>query len=239
VSLLPGFLFGLLLAGGAGWFLLPHWQRKQAERQLQDRCRAARAIVLSYDDGPGAQLTDRLLALFRAEGVKASFFFLGSHADENPEVAARVIAEEHEVGSHTHGHSNAWKTLPWRMTADVDHGIRTITAVGGNPSLHRPPYGKMTIGSRLDARRRGLRIGWWTIDSRDSWNRRPIGDVVAEISAKSGGVVLMHDYDSYSRGQAEGMSHADHVVMLTQEIIALARRDGFRLMTLGELERQS
>jgi peptidoglycan-N-acetylglucosamine deacetylase len=238
VSLLPGLMFGLLLAGAAGWFLIPHWQRKQAERRLAARCQANRAIVLSYDDGPGSQLTDRLLALFQAEKVKATFFFLGRNAEAGPDVATRVIAAGHEVGSHTHGHSNAWKSLPWRMTADVAHGIQTITALGGDASLHRPPYGKMTIGSRLDARRRGLRLGWWTVDSRDSWQRRPIPEVVEEIRAKGGGVVLMHDFDSYSRGQTSGMSHADHVVQLTEEIIALARRDGFRLMTLGELEQQ-
>lgn len=231
-------MVGLLALAGVVWFLVPHWLRKQGEKRLAARCRAHRAIVLSFDDGPGALLTDSLLALFRAERIRATFFFLGRHADAQPEVAARVVADGHEVGSHTHGHSNAWKSLPGRMAADMAHGIRTITALGGDPTLHRPPFGKMTLASLLDSRRRGLMLAWWTVDSRDSWQRRPIGEVIDEIRAKGGGVVLMHDFDNYARGQTPGLSHPDHVLALTREIVALARRENFRLMTLGELERQ-
>lgn len=236
--MLAGLLAGLLGLAATLWFVAPHVLRKRGEQRLAERCRAQRAIVLSYDDGPGATLTEALLALLRAEQVRACFFFLGRHVDANPATAAQVVAEGHEVGSHTHGHSNAWKSLPGRMTADVAHGIGTITALGGDAALHRPPFGKMTLGSLLDARRRGLKLAWWTVDSRDSWNRRAIPDVLAEIRAKGGGVVLMHDYDSYLRGQTPGVSHAEHVLALTGEIVALARAEDFRLMTLGELDRQ-
>lgn len=233
----------VLAAAGlaAAWFLVPFALRRVAEARLARRCREARAIVLSYDDGPGPELTPRLLDLLKAEGVPASFFVLGRHAEASPGLVRRLVEEGHEVGSHTRDHANAWKTGPLAFARDLAAGIRTAGALGADRGLFRPPYGKMTLAGLADGVRRGLRYGWWTVDTRDSWACRPIGEVLGEIEAKGGGVVLMHDFDEYPRAVgapgAAGASHAEHVLALTGRIIALARERGYRLMRLGDLGR--
>ena len=43
-----------------GWFILPFGLRRLAEIRLARLCKAHKVIVLSYDDGPGPALTQRL-----------------------------------------------------------------------------------------------------------------------------------------------------------------------------------
>ncbi len=228
----------LLLMLGAGvlaWFLVPYAWRRMEERALAERCRAARAIVLSYDDGPGTVLTPALLDLFERRDVRASFFMLGNRISERPEVVRRLVEAGHDLGSHSETHLNAWYTLPWAVSRDIEAGMRTVGSAGGKPTLFRPPFGKVTLAGLLAAWRRNIALCWWTVDTRDSWKRRPTEEVLAELKAKGGGVVLMHDYDSYDHG-ADPVSHVDHVLGLSARILDFAKEGGFRIVTLSELE---
>ena len=230
--------FGLAIAGFAVfllfWFALPISLRKWGEGRLARLCRARRVIVLSYDDGPGVTLTPQLLDLLAETAVKASFHVLGRHAIQRPALLRRMIAEGHDVGSHTQDHSNAWRSPPWRAARDLAAGVSTVRSLGGHWRLFRPPFGKQTGGGLLQAALLGLRHCWWTVDSRDSWARRPIAEVLAELRRRGGGVVLMHDFDRYDRAPPEP-AHVDHVLELTRQIIVFAGAEGFRMLPLSRL----
>ncbi len=232
---LPALLLAVL-AAGAGWFLVPLAARRLGERRLAARCRAGRAILLSYDDGPGATLTPALLDLLARLGARATFFVRGDHAEAHPALVRRALAEGHAVGHHSHAHSNAWKTLPHRHAADIARGRAVVTALGGDPRLHRPTYGKQTLASWLAARLGGVTLCWWTIDPRDSWAPRPVADVLAAIDRAGGGAVLLHDFEDYPRlAPADRAGHPAHVLALTEAIVAHARARGFRLVTFADL----
>ncbi len=224
----------ILGAAAAAWILLPFSWRRQEERALADQCRKARAIVLSYDDGPGERLTPALLELFQRRGAKASFFMLGKRVSARPAIARQLVADGHDLGSHSESHVNGWKSLPGTWARDVDAGMRSVESAGGSPALFRPPYGKVTLAGWLAHRKRGTRFAWWTVDSQDSWKRRPIAEVLAEIEAKGGGVVLMHDFDSYDSGP-DPLPHADHVLALTTAILDLADARNMRVVSLSQL----
>jgi len=216
------------------WFLLPFSLRKWGEARLDRRCLAGRAIVLTYDDGPGPGLTPPLLDLLAEYGARASFHVLGRNAELAPDLMRRLVAEGHEVGSHTQDHANAWKSSPLRFARDLAAGVKTVDAFGGQGRHFRPPFGKMTLAGLVQGLALGLRYGWWTVDSRDSWDRRPIADVLAELTRRGGGVVLMHDFDTYTRAPSLP-SHQDHVLALTRSILDMARREGFRIIPLSAL----
>jgi peptidoglycan-N-acetylglucosamine deacetylase len=227
-------LASIILVTGAIWFLFPFALRKVAEKQLETRCRESRSIVLSYDDGPGSDLTLQLLDELADENILASFFVLGKNTAGKTETLCRLIAAGHDVGTHTFLHTNAWKAMPWVVNRDIVAGISVVQRSGGHSRLFRPPFGKMTLASLCLCKRLGLQVVWWTVDSRDSWNRRPVNDVLSEIEAKGGGVVLMHDFDDYVKAP-QNPRHADHVISLTREIIAFAKRGNYRIIPYSSL----
>jgi len=232
--MIPGIISAILI-GGLSWFLLPFFWRKRREARLARLCQTHGLIALTYDDGPGQTLTSKLITLLETRHVQASFFVLGKHAAARPELIRDLVAHGHEVGHHTHDHSNAWKTAPWTMARDLAHGIRTVTGLGGAAHLFRPPYGKVTIAGLIQGYASGLTHAFWSVDTRDSWARRPTREVLDEIGAKGGGVVLMHDYDDYDAG-GDGSSHEDHVLSLTGAIIDFARARGLKIVRFSEIE---
>lgn len=223
-----------LLAIGLLWFAVPFALRLAETRRLRNLCVRKRAIVLSYDDGPSQSVSPALVALLAERKAPATFFLLGGNAAARPALVRKLQSDGHEIGSHTRDHSNAWKTTPWRALRDVQAGRAVLREIGVPTRLFRPPFGKTTLASLVQRLWARLRFAYWTVDSRDSWDRRPVEDILSEIAAQGGGVVLMHDFDAPQRGPTP-MEHHDYVLGLTASLIEFARRNGFTLMRFGDL----
>jgi polysaccharide deacetylase family protein (PEP-CTERM system associated) len=68
---------------------------------------------------------DRILALFDAKGVRATFFTLGWIAERYPNVVKRIVAGGHELASHGYGHLRASD----QTRAEFDNDIRSSKAL--------------------------------------------------------------------------------------------------------------
>src|SRR5439155_27076158 len=66
-------------------------------------------IAMTFDDGPSATLTPKLLDLLAAHHIKATFFVIGENVAEHPEIVARAAREGHEIGNHSWSHPNLAK----------------------------------------------------------------------------------------------------------------------------------
>ena len=61
-------------------------------------------VALTFDDGPDAEATVRLLDALKERGIRASFFVIGEKAQSCPEVVRRMAGEGHLIGNHTFHH---------------------------------------------------------------------------------------------------------------------------------------
>jgi polysaccharide deacetylase family protein (PEP-CTERM system associated) len=68
---------------------------------------------------------DRILALFDAKGVRATFFTLGWIAERYPNVVKRIVVGGHELASHGYGHLRASD----QTRAEFDNDIRSSKAL--------------------------------------------------------------------------------------------------------------
>lgn len=216
-----------------GAYLSPHALRVARVRRLARWCAANRALALTYDDGPSQELTARVLDVLSERGVKATFFLLGGRAEAAPHVADLLKDEGHELGCHSHEHLHAWKTWPWRARRDVARGFEALARWVGAGGMFRPPYGKMTLLTSCEAWMRGARVGWWTVDSGDTWDPMAnAGDAIERVRRAGGGVALLHDFD---RDTPDAEERATFVLDVTRGLLDLAEREGWRVLTLGEV----
>src|SRR5437764_2618291 len=153
-------------------------------------------IAMSFDDGPSATLTPKLLDLLAARHIKATFFVIGENVAEHPEIVARAAREGHEIGNHSWSHPNFGKMSDEsvrRQLQQTDDAIKSAT--GKRPTLLRPPYGSITAREKRWIHDEfGYDIILWDVDPYD-WKRPGPAVVRARIlkETRPGSIVLSHD----------------------------------------------
>ena len=153
-------------------------------------------IAMTFDDGPSATLTPKLLDLLAAHHIKATFFVIGENVAEHPEIVTRAAREGHEIANHSWSHPNFGKMSDEsvrRQLQQTDDAIRNAT--GKRPTLLRPPYGSITAREKRWIHDEfGYDIILWDVDPYD-W-KRPGSAVVRNRILKEtrpGSIVLSHD----------------------------------------------
>jgi peptidoglycan/xylan/chitin deacetylase (PgdA/CDA1 family) len=153
-------------------------------------------IALTFDDGPNATLTPKLLDLLAARHLKATFFVIGQNAADHPEILKRAVREGHEIGNHSWSHPNLGKMSDEAVRRELQKTDDAITAaIGKRPILLRPPYGSITAHQKKWIHDEfGYRIILWDVDPLD-WKRPGPSVVTARIlkETKAGSIVLSHD----------------------------------------------
>src|SRR5262249_31408401 len=102
-------------------------------------------IAMTFDDGPSAKLTPKLLDLLAAHHIKVTFFLIGENVAEHPEIVAREVREGHEVANHSWSHPNLGKMSDDGVRGQLRRTDDAIRSASGNSlTLMRPPYGSIS-----------------------------------------------------------------------------------------------
>lgn len=151
----------------------------------------AGTVYFTFDDGPHATWTPKVLAVLRKYGVKAVFFEVGQNVSWYPSITRSLRYYGNKIGNHTWSHPN----LTTLSTASVTWQLnRMESALGYRPRCVRPPYGATNSRIATIIANRGQRQILWTVDPRD-WSRPGTWSIVNRVLAnvRSGSRILMHD----------------------------------------------
>ena len=150
--------------------------------------RADKAVYLTFDDGPIPEVTPKVLAILDRYGVKATFFMVGENIDKHPEVFRQVVEAGHAIGNHTYNHLKGWYTPYNEYMANVDKFPKET-------KLFRPPYGKATFRQRRALHKKGYRLIYWDILTRDYDPTRTPEQMLKQIqrNVRPGSIINFHD----------------------------------------------
>ncbi len=181
-------------------------------------------IALTFDDGPRASVTDRILAYLRESGGRATFFMVGNRVAANENSVNQMVAQGCQVGNHTFDHQYITRLSLEEMQQQIGGTNQAVLdACGILPMVIRPPGGKVDEASLTILETMGMPAVMWSIDTKDWQHRDAQMTVEAVLSqVKDGDIVLMHDIYP---------STADAAAVL---IPALTER-GYQLVTVSEL----
>ncbi|MEP6698451.1 MAG: polysaccharide deacetylase family protein [Verrucomicrobiota bacterium] len=153
-------------------------------------------IAMTFDDGPSANLTPKLLDLLAAHHMKATFFVVGENAAEHPDILRRAAREGHEIANHSWSHPDLSKKSADGVRRELQKTDDAIfAAIGRHPTLMRPPYGALTEHQRRWIHDEfGYRIIIWDVDPLD-WKRPGPSVVCSRIlkATRPGSIILAHD----------------------------------------------
>lgn len=166
---------------------------------LKALCRAESAdkvVALTFDDGPDADSTPRVLDLLKRYDVRATFFVVGEQARQNPELIHRMVAEGHTVAGHSYYHlpqSTLWSSQ--RYTEELFRCNDVVARVTGlRMRLYRPPFGVTNPPiARAVKNLRLIPVGWSvrSLDTMTKNSDRVVDRVMRGL--RGGDVILLHD----------------------------------------------
>lgn len=155
-------------------------------------CARARCFALTFDDGPSALTTPKVLAVLEKYHVHATFFVIGKHIAGNQALIARMARDGDEVGNHTWSHPDLTTLSHSQILEQVDRTQAAVESAGAPvPTLLRPPYGAVDKKVINDV---PLPLAMWNEDPKD-WQVLNAQKVVQnfEAGAQPGGVADLHD----------------------------------------------
>ena len=202
-------------------------------------------LAISFDDGPDAVWTPRILDVLKQYNVKASFMVIGEEAADNTGLLKRYVREGHEIGNHTWTHPDISEISEFQLRSELNLTERLFAAeLGRQPLYFRPPYSidqEPDTNDQAAPAERIQQMGYTIIGNKidtDDWNEHPrkspqeITDSVLEqlndmktASWKRGSIILMHD---------GGGDRAATVAALPLLITTL-RAKGYQIVPVSEL----
>ena len=187
--------------------------RKQTDEKI---------VALTFDDGPDATQTPKVLDVLKASNTPATFFCIGSQVGGNEHIIRRMAAEGHTLGNHSYVHSSTFPLLSTRaMTADMVLCQQTLKAIWpGEVTWFRPPFGVTNPTVARVVKHLGyLPIGWniRTFDTTSSSHDKILKRIDKQL--RPGSVILLHD-------RVPGSER------LLAEILNLLCRRGYRVVSL-------
>jgi peptidoglycan/xylan/chitin deacetylase (PgdA/CDA1 family) len=215
----------------------------------------AKQIALTFDDGPASR-TEELSAYLASQGIKAGFFVNGKNVSSYPNALAKIVADGHVVGNHTHDHFDMTdkNVFPVNATGNA----KLVNELAATDSLIAPfvPSGRFMFRApygAFDARDYNVlsasamdkyvgHIGWDVGSARTAttaadwacWQYNPqlttkgCGDLyLKEIQSVDHGIVLMHDADYGNPQNHSTTSGLGNTVDMVKYLVPLLKAQGY------------
>jgi peptidoglycan/xylan/chitin deacetylase (PgdA/CDA1 family) len=181
-------------------------------------------IALTFDDGPHGPITGQLLDVLKQLKVPATFFVVGKMADKHPDLLRRIVADGHDLASHTYNHYRLPMLTPPQMVQELLEGANAIKrATGFTPKLYRPPGGEYDERVLQATRQVGQTMVLWTADPGDFV--QPGTQVIIERTMKkirSGGIILLHD-------------GVPQTIQIVPYLVQRLRAEGYHFVTCSQM----
>lgn len=177
-------------------------------------------VAITYDDGPNAKTTPKVLDVLEQKYAVATFFMVGQNIEGKEDIIRRSYEMGNEMGNHTWDHTNLSKVGADTIRSKIEDTNAAIQAICNVESpILRPPYGAYNSTVKETV---GTPIVLWSLDTLDWSTRSADATYDACMEAKDGDIILMHDIH-------------ESTVVAAEDIVAGLQEKGFQLVTVSEL----
>jgi len=149
-------------------------------------------VAITFDDGPGYEVTESLIDQLDKRDAKVTFFMVGNRVQKQPILVKRIFDAGHTIGNHSYSHKSFNKQKPEGYLYEINTTNQLIKDITGQDVIYvRPPYGSYKKSTLENV---NMNFVLWSIDTLD-WKTRNAEMVYNEIinNVEDGDIVLLHD----------------------------------------------
>jgi peptidoglycan/xylan/chitin deacetylase (PgdA/CDA1 family) len=188
-------------------------------------------VCLTFDDGPDAEVTPRVLELLDRHRAKGTFFCVGERAATCPDIVREIARRGHGLENHSQRHSRAFAFYGLiRLKREVETAQAVISGIAGRaPRYFRAPMGLRSPLLDPVLARCGLRYVSWTKRGYDTVRRDP-RKVLQRLGASvaAGDILLLHD-----SARARTCDGTPVVLVVLPELLDRLKAKGLKSVTLS------
>jgi peptidoglycan-N-acetylglucosamine deacetylase len=203
-------------------------------------------LALTFDDGPDAIWTPKILEILKEKKAPAAFFVIGESASEFPQIVKNEYQSGNDVGNHTFTHPD-FETIS-KSQLQIELNLTELlleSNLGVKTLLFRPPYGidhQPETASEIQMLPIPQAMGYIIVGARvdpHDWGEPnggappPTATIVERVlhdaQLGKGNIILMHD---------GGGARANTVAALPQIIDGL-RAKGYEFVSVADLLNQT
>ncbi len=210
----------------SGWLITP-LSPQLIGRSVRRISTQEKVVALTFDDGPSADWTPKLLALLARHEVPATFFLVGSRVAKHPALAQRIWQSGHQVGNHSWSHTILVGKSVVSVREEIEKTDALLHELGYMHEIYfRAPYG--CKGIVLSSLLRSLHkihalfdvITW-------DWDNPGVAQITGGAckAVRPGSIILLHD----------GGGDRSQTLQATEEIILHLKNQGYRFVTVAQL----
>lgn len=199
-------------------YVLHQLDKPPAPPVAKPNCAVEACVALTFDDGPRADSTPKILTILEQEQVKATFFVVGRYVPANASLVKRMATDGYDIGNHTWAHPNLKKLTTPQIQEQINLTQAAIVAAGAPaPILFRPPY--MDLNDQVKAAI-NMPIILWNVDTRD-WAEKDPARIAQAIEAqlRPGAILVLHDENTTAAAIEQVIQHQKgkyHFVTITE-----------------------
>jgi len=182
-------------------------------------------VAITFDDGPNSDFTPKILDLLKKHDAKATFFCIGKHIENHPEIIKQISAAGHSIGNHTYSHAQMFDFYGKQKVIDeiskTDALIFSI--INKKTTLFRPPYGVTNRAITKALKQTKHHVIGWNIRSLDTvkTDEKAILDRITK-SITPGSVILLHDSKEIT-------------VRVLEQLLLFLQENGYQAITVDAL----
>ena len=182
------------------------------------------AISITFDCAWGAEDIENIVSVLNKHNCKATFFVLGTWAENYPDAVKLLYENGHEIANHSYNHDYYTKLTPEEMLDDIQKCNESIKAVTNeSPKLFRAPSGDYNNDVIKTVMNSKMEYVQWSVDSLD-WKGLNCDEMLARIIPKTklGDILLFHN----------GTAHTSESL---DKILTELRGKGFSFLKVSDL----
>ena len=190
-------------------------------------------IYLTFDDGPGAKVTENILDILKSENINATFFLIGDQIKDQEDLVKRINDEGNAIGLHSMSHSkNKLYSCNENFINEMfEEQILLENILQKKIFLLRFPFGCNNTNYHLkkslvdDLHNKGFKIYDWNADSTDGANANaPVQTIVKRAKSDKDTIYLLMQCGFINKNSAKALP----------EIIKYYKDNGYTFKVITE-----
>lgn len=159
-------------------------------------------LTLTFDLTGQKENLHQILDTLSKHNIKASFFLTGGWLDENPQEAANIVKQGHDLGNATENHKNMSQLDRSSIKEEILHlHNRVKEQTGYNMHLFRPPYGDYNndvISTAIELSYQPVTFNIASYDWKDYGAQSLTETIIKNPVLNNGSIIQLHTGAKYT-----------------------------------------